>query len=227
MSERVGPPAVFTPDNEPYLGLPSVLWFDRIIVWAMSANQRVAVYTHIHRDSLTDLQHAACQIIPQGINIALSIRELLRQAYLFPAQVLIRPLIERAAVISYLHLHPEAVSLWQSGWKHRERPSLATMMHAMAGARADPEEAKEIGEAHNHIVHGDPIGAYYSLINLPDGRVGYASGKILDNPEMCDAIAMEAQCYLIVVAGRMSAVFPGVEVPAMPGDPDSPRSFVH
>ncbi len=208
-------PVVFTPDNEPYLGRASVYWFDKIIVWAMSGNQHIASYTHSHRDSLTDLQRSACQIIPQGINIAISIRELLRQGYLFPALVLIRPLIERAAVISYLHLNPDAVALWQDGWKYGKRPSLATMMHAMSD-NVDFDEAKKICEAHNHIVHGDPIGSYYNLIDLGDGRIGYASGKILDNPELCDNIAMEAQCYLIVLAGRMSAIFPDVEIPPMP-----------
>ncbi len=220
MSIEKKPPVVFTPENEPYLGRPSVYWFDKIIVWAMSGNEGIASYTHSHRDSLTDLQRAACQIIPQGINIALSMRELLRQAYLFAALVLMRPLIERAAVISYLYLNPNAVALWEDGWKYRERPSLARMMHAMSG-NVDFDEAKNICQAHNHIVHGDPIGSYYNLIKLGDGRIGYASGKILDNPELCDGIAMEAQCYLIVLASRMSAVFPDVEIPPMPEE--SPR----
>jgi hypothetical protein len=62
----------------------------------------IAAYTRLHRDELTDLQRAACQIVPQGINLALSIRELIRQGYLFAALVLVRPLIERAAIISYM-----------------------------------------------------------------------------------------------------------------------------
>jgi hypothetical protein len=37
---------------------------------------------------------------PQGISLALSIRELIRQGYLFAALVLVRPLIERAVRIS-------------------------------------------------------------------------------------------------------------------------------
>src|SRR5579871_4730804 len=108
-------PVIFMPDNEPYLGLQSVLWFDRIIVWALEGNQRVASFTHAHKNELSALQKAASQIIPQGINIALSIRELVRQGYLFPALVLMRPLIERAAVLSYLNANPIAVALWESG----------------------------------------------------------------------------------------------------------------
>jgi len=213
--QQTSQPAVFTPDNEPYLGLPSVLWFDRVITWTMAGNERVARYTHDHSGSLSTLQEAACQIVPQGINIALSVRELIRQAYLFPAMVLMRPLIERAAVISYLCLHPDAIQLWRGGWKFRERPSLAKMLQAMAGPNVDVNEARKICDAHNHIVHGDPVGSYHNLVQLGDGRPAYASSKILDSPDTADAIAMEAQCYLIVLTSRMAAVFPEVDVPAL------------
>ena len=214
MTDTQGP-AVFGPDNEPYLGLPALLWFDRVIVWALAGNQGVAAYTHANRERLSPLQHAACQIIPQGINIALAIRELLRQGYLFPAMVLMRPLIERAAVMSYLCLHPEAVALWHEGWKYRERPSLVTMLQAMAGEKADPQEAKNVCDAHNHIVHGDPIASYYNLVHLGDGRAAYASSKILDSPDLADPLAMEAQCYLLVLASRMAQVFPQVDIVPM------------
>lgn len=49
--------------------------------------------------------------------------------------VLVRPLIERAAIISYLDIHPEAIGFWHNGWKHGERPSLARMLRAMAGSQ--------------------------------------------------------------------------------------------
>ena len=208
-------PPVFMPENEPYLGLKSVFWFDRLICWTLEGNTKVAKWTIDHRSSMTQLQLAACQIIPQGISIALSFRELIRQGYLFSAMILIRPLIERAAVISYLDLHPDAVTLWESGWKHGERPSLATMMNEMSG-RSSKEEAQKICSEHNHIVHGDPLSCYHNIIHLNDGSIGYASGKILNNHELCDGIAMEAQCYLVVLAGRMSRIFSDVDIPQMP-----------
>ena len=128
-----------------------------------------------------------------------------------------RPLIERAAVISYLCLNRDKVPLWESGWRHRERPKLAIMLRAMSGAKVDLDEAQKICDAHNHIVHGDPIGSFHNLIRLGDGRAAYASGKMLDSRETADAIAMEAQCYLIVLAGRVAELFPEVEVPPMGG----------
>src|SRR3972149_3014765 len=111
-------PPVFTPDNEPYLGLESVLWFDRIICWSMESNTQVAAWTLRNSNTLTPLQRAACQILPQGVGIALSIRELIRQAYLFSALILVRSLIERAAVVSYLDAHPTAVAEWENCWRY-------------------------------------------------------------------------------------------------------------
>jgi hypothetical protein len=212
-------PAVFMPDDEPYLGIKSLMWFDRIICWCLAGNQSVSRWTREIRDRLTQLQSAACQIIPQGIGIALSIRELLRQAYLFPALVLVRPLIERAAVISYLHIHPEALGAWESGWRHGERPSLAVMMQVMAGTGTQ-DDAQKIVSAHNHIVHGDPLSCYHNLVNLPDGDFGYATGKMLEKPDLYDEIAMETQCYLIVLGKRMAAIFPEVHMPRMVEEPE-------
>src|SRR3990170_8333853 len=133
MENRVPPdiPVVFTPDNEPYLGRQALLTFDQEIPFSLWVSSHIAAYTRAHRDQLTDLQRAACQIVPQGINLALSIRELIRQGYLFAALVLIRPLIERAAIVSYLCDRPDAIERW-GGWRFRDRPPLSTMLHSMA-----------------------------------------------------------------------------------------------
>ncbi len=218
MTQRIEIPPVFTPDNEPYLGLESVLWFDRIICWSLESNTKVARWTRQNSGALTGFQRAGCQIIPQGVSIALSIRELIRQAYLLSALILVRPLIERAAVVSYLDSNPAAVAEWESGWRHGVRPSLANMLASMAGG-VPVAEAQKICSAHNHMVHGDPLSCYNNLITLPDGAAGYASGKILDNPRLCDEVAMETQCYLVVLSGRMCSIFPDVELQCPP-NPD-------
>src|SRR3989344_9204142 len=105
----------------------------------MKCNKLVAKYTFENSKQLSRLQWAVCQIIPQGISISLSIRELIRQAYLFSALILIRPLIERDAIISYLNIHPEKVDLWEKGWIHGSRPSLAELQKEMSGGREKQE----------------------------------------------------------------------------------------
>jgi hypothetical protein len=209
-SERDEMPAVFSPDNEPYLGRESVFHFDQVIVSSLETNAEIAAYTHTN--DLDDLQRAACQIVPQGVNLALSIRELIRQGYLFAAVVLMRPLIERAAIISYLHEMPDAIPLWHSGWKYRERPSLGDMLATMQ-SEADISQAKQICDTFNHIVHGDPLGASFNVVDLGEKGLGYSVGKALSEPELCDFICFQSYCYLIVLMARAAASFPGVHAP--------------
>jgi hypothetical protein len=100
-------PIIFSPDNEPYLGGDTVRVLDELIVVCLDVNGRVA--PHTHQIEKSDLQLAACQIIPSGISLALSIRELVRQGYLYGALVLVRPLAERAMTVLYLHRFPTVV----------------------------------------------------------------------------------------------------------------------
>jgi hypothetical protein len=202
------PEPVYLPSNEPYLGRESVFHFDQVILSCLEANTEVAAYTH--EATLSDFQKAACQIIPQGINLALTIRELIRQGYLFGALILMRPLIERAAIISYLHTHPEAVKIWQQGWQPRERPSLAKMLETMSG-KADIATARQICETFGHIVHGDPVGSQWNLVHLSSSGLGYSVGKTINDPDLCDFICFQSYCYLIVLIGMIAACFPNVK----------------
>lgn len=54
------PKAVFTPDNEPYLGRQSVYHFDQVIVSCLEANAEAAAFSRKHAHELSDLQKAAC-----------------------------------------------------------------------------------------------------------------------------------------------------------------------
>lgn len=199
------PEPVYLPSNEPYLGREAVHQFDVVIMSCMELNSDIAAYTR--NIQLSGLQKAACQIIPQGINLALTIRELVRQGYLFGALVLMRPLIERAATISYLHSNPDEIKAWENGWQYRERPSLSKMLDTMSGG-VDTTLANQLCTHFNHIVHGDPIGSEWNLVRLSDSSFGYSVGKVTNVPELCDEICIQSFCYLIVLMGMMTACFP-------------------
>ena len=149
---------IYTPDNEPYLGRNTLLAFDQSIIACLKVNEQIAPYTYKIKKS--DLQSASCQIIPQGISIALSIRELVRQGYLFGALVLMRSLIERATTILYLHHNPDKVELWNRGWKHNERPSLSKMLTSI-GNNKFPDIGSMITPVYNSLTHGDPESAIW------------------------------------------------------------------
>ncbi len=199
------PEPVYLPHNEPYLGRASVYNFDQVIMSCLEQNAEGAAYTH--RTQFSDLQKAACQIVPQGINLALTIRELIRQGYLFGAVVLMRPLIERTAIISYLHSYPNEVGAWKAGWERHGRPSLAKMLETMSG-KHNILEAKQICDVFNHVVHGDPVGANWNLVHLSDNGLGYSVGKVINDPELCDFICFQSYCYLVVLTGMMAVCFP-------------------
>jgi hypothetical protein len=205
-TERQRKGVIFTPDDEPYLGRELLFHFDQVIIAALEQNGRIVPLTR--KGSLDDLQKAATQLVPQGINLALSIRELIRQGYLFGAVVLLRPLMERAAIISYLQKNPSAIVLWKDGWRHRERPSLASMIDSVSNSKVDLQKAKQLCETLNHLVHGDPLGSDYNLTQLGEVGSGYAPSKMLSNPELSDFICSLAVCWLVVLLGMMCACFP-------------------
>jgi len=196
--------AVFTPANEPYLGRETVHCFDNLIVTCLEVNRQVAEFTKTKAQN--DLQKAASQIIPQGISITLSIRELVRQGYLYSALVLLRPLVERTHIVLYLYKKPEKLVLWKRGWKHGERPNLQTMMDAVA--KDFPGEIRGITSRYNSLTHGDPESAFWNLIyDEQGGNFYYAVSKILNNPKLCDEICAEAACWMSVLLSMMTAIF--------------------
>ena len=146
-------PPVYLPGNEPYLGSKPLLAFDLAIPRAMQVHAAIGPTTF--STQLSPLQRCATEIIPQGISIALSIRELIRQAYLFSAAVLMRPLVERTGLMQYLATNPQAVDAWHAGWPRKAQPSFETLF-ALVMPEASVERHEEIVSFMHKLVHTDP-----------------------------------------------------------------------
>lgn len=201
-------PIVFTSDNEPYLGLDSLVAFDQLLVESLYLNASTARFTH--RNSLNRLQKAAAQILPQGFNIALSIRELIRQGHLFAAVVLMRSLIERVGVISYLVNVPAAIDEWEDGWRNGERPSLNTMLNTLSDGK-DLKSVNQTLDTFDHLVQGDPMSAPFNLVHLDQDSLGYGVGRVTSNVKLCDFLCYQTISWLTVLGGMTSMVFPEIE----------------
>jgi hypothetical protein len=210
---------VFTPDDEPYMGLTVMYQLDLLIVRLLEQQLQIASWTM--RNDLSPLQRAASELAPAGCSIGLSIRELVRQAYLLSALVLTRPLLERVATLSYLVEHPSAVSLWEQGWPHNKRPSLRERMKSMGippagGSSTDvpgaPTEAdiRAIVDRYNGLVHGDPNAASSTAVLLSDGRAGHSVGKDLGSPARASRICGETLAFLAVLMAQCHRLFPGL-----------------
>jgi hypothetical protein len=139
--------------------------------------------------------------------LSLSIRELVRQGYLYGALVLRRSLAERAMILLYLHRFPEAVEIWKRGWRHRERPSLSEMFSRIGGDKF-PGWGPEVTRSLNSLTHGDPASAMWNLIETGHGEMGHAASKILDRPDLCDRVSVDAAAWMAVLLGTMHAIFP-------------------
>ncbi len=200
-------PVVFTPDSEPYLGRPLLFHFDQLICSAMEANANIAPTSHGR--ALTDHQEMACQVIAQSLSIALSIRELIRQGYLFGGHVLLRALAERAAILLYLYLYPAEVDKWNRGWEHNEAPSLPKMFERIQAKQqpGSPIRGGDLTAPMNSLLHSKPDSAPWNIVTIGDGRLGHAVSKILDRPELCDELCANAIPWLVVVQGMMAAYF--------------------
>jgi hypothetical protein len=196
--------AIFTPGNEPYLGRKSLKAFDDLIIACLAANNESAPKSH--QIDKSEFQEAACQLIPQSISLALSIRELVRQGYLFGALTLIRPLCERGVTLMYLRKNPDEIRIWNRGWKHNEAPSLSRMLNNL-GKDQFPEIGPEITRPFNSLIHGKPDSAKWSLVSLGNGQFGHGVSKILDNPQLCDQICIDAAVWLSSVVVIMLESF--------------------
>lgn len=201
-------PVVFTPDNEPYLGRNLLFHFDQIISSVMEQNSVTAPTTHGR--PLIDHQRMACQVIPQALSITLSIRELIRQGYLFGAHVLVRALVERAAILLYLHLYPEEIDRWNRGWHQQDAPGLAKMFDAIQSKQQrDPTvRGRDLTAPMNSLLHAKPDSAPWNLVSMGEKGLGHAVSKILNRPELCDDLCANVIPWVAVVQGMMGAYFP-------------------
>ena len=206
-------PVVFTPDNEPYLGRKLLFHFDQLISSAMEQNAVTAPTSHGR--TLSDHQRMACQVIAQALSIALSVRELIRQGYLFGAHVLLRALVERSAILLYLHLHPEEIEKWNRGWHQKDAPSLAKMLDAIHSKqqRDSAVRGSDLTAAMNSLLHAKPDSAPWNLVSLGENGVGHAVSKILNRPELCDDLCANIIPWLAVIQAMMAAYFPRAPSP--------------
>jgi hypothetical protein len=201
-------PIVFTPDNEPYLGRGLLFHFDELISSALEQNLSTAPKSHDR--VLTDHQRMACLVIPQALSIMLSIRELIRQGYLFGAHVLVRPFIERATILLYLHLYPEDIERWNRGWHFGDAPGLAKMFDAIQAhlKRDSLVRGRDLTASMNSLLHAKPDSAPWNLVELGEKGIGYAVSKILNRPDLCDDLCADVIPWVVVVQGMMAAYFP-------------------
>ena len=199
-------PSVFTPDDEPYLGSQQLLAFDELICSCLELNSKCASASH--DPGLSAFQRALCILVPQTISLALSIRELIRQGYLFGAKVLIRPFVERSVTMLYLFHNHDALRIWNEGWDYKRRPGLQKMVEYLNDKMLHGAYPSMKGFTHdfNSVTHGDPFSAKWNVV-LSEGIPVFPVSKNLNSPQLADEICIEAIPWLAATMGMMAAGF--------------------
>lgn len=192
-------PTIFTAENEPYRDLKVLHEVDKLL--ARSLERTGIAAEKAHSLELSALQQMASCVVPQAISLALSIRELIRQGYIFGAFVLIRPLAERAAILLYLQHAPADITKWQDGWHHGTAPSFTQMMDSFRPVEFQEANirAKDITGAMNALVHGKPESAVFNLTAKPEEPGGHAWSRLLARPDLCETAALQLMSWLSVV----------------------------
>jgi hypothetical protein len=146
--------------------------------------------------------------VPQTITLALSIRELIRQGYLFGANVLVRPFTERAVTVLYLFKNPSAQGVWDADWQHGKRPTLQHMFEFLNKDLLQGTFPSVKGFTHdlNSATHGDLLSARWNVV-LRDGVPVFLPSKNLQSPGLADEICAETIPWLAATMGIMSAGF--------------------
>jgi hypothetical protein len=203
----MAPSVIFTPSDEPYLGRELLLSFDKLISACLELNSECAPASHGRQ--LSTFQSALCILVPQTISLALSIRELIRQGYLFGAKVLVRPLTERAVTMVYLFKKPDAQQIWDEGWKHGKRPNLQQMVECLNSTLSEGalQSMKGFTHALNIATHGDPLSAQWNVVLREDAVPVFLPSKNLQSLGLADETCAETIPWLAATMGMMSAAF--------------------
>lgn len=207
---------IFTPADEPYLGLQELIAFDNVIVEAMNETHRAKPLTAL--EGLTTHQKAATLLIPSGLSLCLSVRELIRQAYLHGALTLLRPILERVITVRYLRLNPNAHAIWENGWKYKERPKLYEMTEKIFSSNLNDELRQTLTENDlsihklltskgNEMVHGGVEGLLTN-VSVTEQGITSSSGRVVNRPDLAKEAALECATWLILLMTESSVAFP-------------------
>jgi len=99
------------------------------------------------------------------------------------------------------------VTAWSEGWPKKAQPSLQELLSLLHPQRGQ-SDYERLRTLLNKLVHSDPAGSVYNMIKGQQGVPVFASGKVVNNPKLCDAVAAAGWCYLNMLSSTASAIFP-------------------
>lgn len=204
--------SVNTPANEPYIGRESLFHYDEMLILCFDTLKVIPTLSTKNSkeiEALTEDQKMAIQVINQSLNLAASIRELIRQGYLFGALVLERSFVERMMILLYLYENPDEIKVWNAGWrvdrsldKSLRAPNLTTMINKVGKGKF-----KGITDSYNDLVHGKPASLMHGLI-IGEDEFSVSPSKTNNNTHDCDRLCFTIVPLLFVLLSMIEHYFP-------------------
>lgn len=200
---------------DPYLGMRSLYDLDLFIPTLCEVNLSVAKWTQANKSKMNELQNACSCIMPNAIQISLSIRELIKSGYLFSAKILLRSLLERILVISVFQKKPEKIKKWLESKGTDNRPSYNEMLdyvdefqrfHEAENIDIKSLMKEYIKDLHS-VVHTDVFGLGQNTMKSPEGDIRYLSGADHNNPQFADEICLRTWTSMAMLLNRIMQVF--------------------
>ena len=113
----------------------------------------------------------------------------------------------------YLRDSPQAVTSWHAGWERKGQPSFDLLVAHLVESNdrivSEPHR-KQFSAMLHKVVHPDPAAAMWNMIEK-EGRPAFASGKLIDVPEVCDFCATFTHRCLSHLIRVALTIFPEVK----------------
>ncbi len=135
-----------------------------------------------------EMDEACIQILIESKTLVLAAGELLKKHYVFPAEVLLRTIVDRVSTVQHIALYGEK---GLKDWKSNKLPPLADRISSLFDFSED--EIRNVVRPHVKALHKSAHGdAARRMVNmgLESGKVKYWLGPNPTRPEQCESVAM-------------------------------------
>jgi hypothetical protein len=138
--------------------------------------------------NVEEIEEACVQILTESITLILAAGELLKMHYAFPAEVLLRTIVDRVSTVQHIAINGQK---GLQDWKSNKLPTLANRVEALRGFSED--EIRNLVRPHikrlHKSTHGDATRRVVNM-GLEKGVAKYWLGPNPTRPEQCESVAM-------------------------------------
>jgi hypothetical protein len=193
----------FQPKISDYSGRASISALDEVLTAVHKSlfEKLNAAYQKGHPPAPTEA--ASLLFLHSGLSLTFAIRALCATGYLFPAEVLLRPVIERIAVQNFLSEGGQAaLQRWAAGEQCNTNELLRKVLRN--SNHRGVKEAVSVGLAwyHKHV-HPDPLGATWHAERDEELGLTFSSAVNADSGARCDLICDHARTLLEILTRRV------------------------